>query len=299
MDIQYDKQKLSAILADVYQLLHTPISVFDGNFQYLTAYPANGELTEYCHLIRQAPERFRQCMASDKTACAHCREKNQPYSYRCHAGVYETVTPILFENRIIGYLMFGEYRRAETDTGETGEAGERFVREYARQNGMEEEAVVRAYNCLTVLTEKQVEATVHILQSCILRFWLSEAILWRENKTVEEIKDFVDNNLSAPLTAQVLCRKFGINRQRLYALFRNNFNKTVKEYVLDKRIAYAKSLLRTTTLSITEIAERAGFGDYSHFIQRFKKETGQTPLRYRNAREQAPLIVTNYRDTEI
>jgi AraC-like DNA-binding protein len=56
---------------------------------------------------------------------------------------------------------------------------------------------------------------------------------------------------------------------------------TVKEYVLDKKLEKAKLLLKTSELSVTEIANKTGFPDYNNFIQRFKKSVGTTPLKYR------------------
>ena len=58
MDIKYNKEKLSRILENVYELLQTPISIFDKDFQFLTSYPPEGYLTEFCHMIRQSPERL-------------------------------------------------------------------------------------------------------------------------------------------------------------------------------------------------------------------------------------------------
>ena len=41
------------------------------------------------------------------------------------------------------------------------------------------------------------------------------------------------------------------------------------------------ALLRTTALSIADIAAEAGFGSPQAFSRVFKKETGQTPRNYR------------------
>lgn len=272
MDIKYNKEKLSEILEDVYELLKTPISIFDKDFRFLISHPANEYLTEFCRMVRESPERTRKCRESDEKSCLQCKESNRTFSYLCHAGIRETITPIRFENTIIGYILFGEYRIEGT---------RKDVRAYAAENGMDGEKLERAYNALTVLTEKQVEATCNILQSCILRFWLSDAISLKENELVEKITKFIDENLHEPLTTEAICKNFFLSRQRLYALFRDSFNAPVKKYILEKKIAKAKRLLTTTEYSVTEIADRTGFADYNNFIQRFKKMVGATPLQYR------------------
>lgn len=272
MDIKYNKEKLSEILENVYELLKSPISIFDQDFQFLTSYPPEGYLTEFCQMIRSDPARAEKCKQSDEKSCALCQKNNETFSYLCHAGIRETITPILFEKQIIGYILFGEYRIA-------GE--EKDVRAYAEENGMDGEKLTAAYARLTALTEKQVTATCNVLQSCILQFWLSEAIQLKENDLAERIKHFIDENLSEPLTTEILCKNFFLSRQRLHALFRESFQTTPKKYILKKKIARAKKLLTTTENSVTEIAEKTGFADYNNFIQRFKKATGFTPLQYR------------------
>ena len=43
----------------------------------------------------------------------------------------------------------------------------------------------------------------------------------------------------------------------------------------------AKKLLLSTSLSISEVSERSGYGDYRVFTKVFKKSEGITPSQYR------------------
>ena len=52
------------------------------------------------------------------------------------------------------------------------------------------------------------------------------------------------------------------------------------------RLACAKDLLVHTALPISEVAFRAGFSDVNNFIRTFRRETGMTPLRYRDREKQ-------------
>ncbi len=272
MDIKYNKEKLAKILETVYELLQTPISIFDKDFKYITSYPPDGYLTEFCSIIRESESRRELCRRSDEESCARCQSSKNAFSYRCHAGIRETVTPIRFEKTVIGYILFGEYRIAD-------EAPD--LVSYARENGICEQRLKEAYSKLRLLSESQVAATCTILESCVLQFWLSDAIFLSENDLAEQIKRFIDENLAEPLRIEDICKNFFISRQRVYSVFRESFGTTVKAYVLERRIERAKHLLKATEGSVTEIAERSGFSDYNNFIQRFKKITGVTPLQFR------------------
>ena len=58
---------------------------------------------------------------------------------------------------------------------------------------------------------------------------------------------------------------------------------TIGDYVLQRRLDEAQSLLRRTNLAITEVAFAVGLTDPSNFTRAFKKQIGLTPTRYRSA----------------
>ena len=67
----------------------------------------------------------------------------------------------------------------------------------------------------------------------------------------------------------------------LCALFRRYMGTTPYNYLVNFRITQAKELLVLTDHSVSEIAQKVGFGDASNFSTRFAKATGQSPLQYR------------------
>ena len=85
------------------------------------------------------------------------------------------------------------------------------------------------------------------------------------------------------LTIPHLVRQFHTNRTTLASRFQDSTGQPVMTYLNNLRIRLATSLLRDTTLSISEIHQRVGFRDASHFGRTFRKQTGLTPLEYRKA----------------
>ena len=55
------------------------------------------------------------------------------------------------------------------------------------------------------------------------------------------------------------------------------------------RISRAKELLTETDLPVAEAAYRSGFSDVNNFIRTFKRDTGLTPLRYREEHRQTQV----------
>ena len=88
--------------------------------------------------------------------------------------------------------------------------------------------------------------------------------------------NFTDNDLSVSHLAS-LC---GISEVYFRKLFLNSLGVSPKEYLIQKRIDYAKTLLRSGNFSITEIAMLCGYAEHCHFSREFTKRVGIPPSQY-------------------
>jgi LacI family transcriptional regulator len=87
----------------------------------------------------------------------------------------------------------------------------------------------------------------------------------------------VRDHACEPLLIDDLARVAGMARTKLERLFREHLGVSPYEQALRHRITRAQLLLRTTSLSIADIAERTGFSTVEHFANTFKKRTGSAP----------------------
>ena len=78
-----------------------------------------------------------------------------------------------------------------------------------------------------------------------------------------------------------LAEKAGYTRSHFSRLFRAHTGLSPRQFVINARIAFAKELLRGSTLCVSEIALRAGYGDVFGFSKQFRQRTGLTPSGYR------------------
>lgn len=80
---------------------------------------------------------------------------------------------------------------------------------------------------------------------------------------------------------QTVADRVGLNKNYFCSLFKEETGKTMVRYVNDLKLAYSRNLLKSTTISITEICLNCGFNSFSNFIHEFKLKYGETPLQCR------------------
>ena len=103
----------------------------------------------------------------------------------------------------------------------------------------------------------------------------------RYSPAVQKAILLIDSDLSAPLTLSTLAAAQGLSEGYLATIFKKETEKTVSEYVREKRMKHAAHLLTTTKLQIQTIALHCGIMDVQYFSKLFKKHTGKTPKEYR------------------
>ncbi len=95
---------------------------------------------------------------------------------------------------------------------------------------------------------------------------------------VVSIINYINQNLTEPLTLEMICEQFYISKIHLNRLFRNYVGTTPFEYITYRRIALAQHLLKKG-MSAKDVSRRIGYRDYSAFFRTYKKITGRTPTQ--------------------
>ncbi|WP_373233173.1 helix-turn-helix domain-containing protein [Cohnella sp.] len=106
----------------------------------------------------------------------------------------------------------------------------------------------------------------------------------RKDEIAQEIIDFIQNHLQDPvLSLDTISDHLGLSSSYIRHVFKEVYEITLADYILQERIEKVKKLLVSTGHTIAEIAEMAGFQTKSHFYNAFKKSEGITPVQYRNS----------------
>ena len=93
--------------------------------------------------------------------------------------------------------------------------------------------------------------------------------------------NYINEYYLTDISVQQLADMSNYSYHRFRHIFQQQMGVSPKQYVLSKRLDYAKTLLADNRDSITDVCYKCGFSSTSFFIRQFKKETDVTPLQYR------------------
>lgn len=100
---------------------------------------------------------------------------------------------------------------------------------------------------------------------------------------VEELDNYIRERCSEEISNTELGAIFGYHPFYISTLLKERRGITLRQYVIQYRLKYAKRLLELTERSMADIAEACGFTDASYFAKIFKSTFGMTPKEYRNS----------------
>lgn len=89
------------------------------------------------------------------------------------------------------------------------------------------------------------------------------------------------NNYKDSLTIEMLAERLHLSAKQVNRTLQQHYNTSFKQKLQDTRVEVAKELLRTSSLTIQQIAEEVGYRTAPHFNQVFMQRTGITPNQYR------------------
>jgi AraC-like DNA-binding protein len=116
-----------------------------------------------------------------------------------------------------------------------------------------------------------------------LAFFASRAVEGPKSLRLTTTLDYLGANFSERLRLSEVARKAGFSVPAFARAFRAATGTSFLAYVRSIRVEQAKKLLRTSALSLEQVAQACGFQSQHHLIRSFKKVTGQTPGAYRES----------------
>lgn len=98
---------------------------------------------------------------------------------------------------------------------------------------------------------------------------------------IQTMMSYIHENYQEKLSLEDIAQSAAVSKRECLRCFQSFIHKAPFEYLLDYRVEMAQRLLRTTRLSVLDIALQTGFSNEAYFCKIFKRNCGKTPNTYR------------------
>lgn len=114
----------------------------------------------------------------------------------------------------------------------------------------------------------------------------------------ERIRDYINAHYMEEISLKSISEALHVSPYYLSHVFKQTTGFSPGQYICRRRVGEAQTLLISTRLPITRIADMVGYGNPSHFNVIFAKYTGMSPRQYRKICHTDPLEPEGKQDNE-
>ncbi len=271
MIINYDIKKINTTLEDFYKATDININLLKADFSFVSG-RSHRKNTGYCYCVQNTPAGKIACRQSDIELLEKCRETKKTQMHICHAGLIDAAAPILYNDVIIGYIIFGEMK-SNTDFSN--------IKSYLTSLGLDSDEMEKYYDEIPLFDSDRIQSVSNIMIMLTKYLLLENMLKPHFDDRIQRAIVYINENLTEELSIQKISKNTNVSKSVLYERFRDAFDCTVSEYINEKRVELSCDFLIKTDLSIEYIAQKVGFSGASYYGKIFKRLKGMTPLKYR------------------
>jgi AraC family transcriptional regulator len=100
---------------------------------------------------------------------------------------------------------------------------------------------------------------------------------------LKQVLSYIEDNLSGDLSLPEIAAIAGMSVSHCKTLFRESVGRPVHQYVVERRVERAKTMLSEGSLSISQVALETGFAHQSHLAYHLRRVLGVSPKDVRES----------------
>jgi YesN/AraC family two-component response regulator len=107
--------------------------------------------------------------------------------------------------------------------------------------------------------------------------------IFPSDSNLSQVFEYIEANYNQPISLQDVAVAVGYCPAYLTDLVRRNTGQTVNHWIIERRMAAARTLLLESNMCVNQIAEIVGYQHEGHFFRQFRQFHGTTPQAWRKA----------------
>lgn len=236
----------------------------------------------HCLYIKTFPEAYEHCIKRQSKIIQKC--KSGSFCGTCYAGVFEFIYPIFDSDSVTGFICVSGYR---------GDNYSPYIEKTSKDFSIPHKSLKKTALCLkNNLPDKNYIDT--LITPLVRMFELAYIKLncnTIQGTSIDHVIRYINRHYAEDITLTDICDELSISLSSISHTFKKVTGQSFREYLTSVRLRSAKSLLKHSKLSITEISYAVGYNDSNYFSCIFKSHTGMSPRLYRSSNTE--MLVQN------
>lgn len=224
--------------------------------------------SDYCCCIHRLLGE-QSCLALDEEKRREAAVKREMLTYQCHAGLIEVIKPVYFQERLLGFVMLGQFR-INTKTPKDIE------REW---NGRFETGhISKCFSKLPYISGSRIDGVLGLFSTLVDYITAQQMIALGGNKDLSVILEYMQKNLHKDISVDDIAKLIGKSRSTVSHIFKQHTGKAFKRALIEMKLNEAHRLLSADPdLSIREASAKVGYHDPLYFSRLHKRIFGYSP----------------------
>ena len=144
----------------------------------------------FCQLMQNKFFSLERCLRLDQEKQALSRATGKCQSYLCHAHLWEAIMPVVSDGKLLGYVMFGQFRSTETLPPDLAEKA-RSKTELAE--------LKKAFRDLPYLSAEGMENLIGLMELLVDYIVRRELITMGGDHLYRSIVRYIEDNMTSSL----------------------------------------------------------------------------------------------------
>ncbi|MBO5452417.1 MAG: helix-turn-helix transcriptional regulator [Clostridia bacterium] len=102
-----------------------------------------------------------------------------------------------------------------------------------------------------------------------------------ENRHVEKMLGYINNNITKPITLTGLSEYTNLTKEYCSWIFKKEMGESPLNYINRQKMTVAKDLIQHNRMSLSDISDYLGFDNYNYFSRLFKKYHKMPPISFK------------------
>ena len=143
----------------------------------------------------------------------------------------------------------------------------------------------RAFNLFSSKDEHDIKTAVVTLVNFLFNLQymapVNHGARETQDENIQKVMMYINQNLKEIISLEELAKISSYSISHFKTRFKDEVGIPPAEYITLQKIKYAKKMLETTNLSVTELSYELGFSSSNYFSTVFKKFLNITPQQYK------------------